>query len=581
MNSKTKEWLLQYPNFRQCSIQTFNDQRKDEKSQSRILPMTDENLEKCEKLQQILPYGIYFSVNPMESWKRDKSSVKFIQTRITDIDEWDKSLQLELINNAPLKPTFVVESVHWFHLYYLAEEHLTQEQFEEWNLGLREYYHWDVKVCKDIARVLRIPWYYHMKGEPVMVERRKDLSSWALYSVEEITKAFPKKEEKAIKAEYKPVEKKWDCSDSYREKVNRLDNKEMLYELSWTRWVNGEIIDFKRNSDWTEQITINWVPKSCRIDKDWMIGSYDWGWPSWVQRIEWYLKRKLTKSEWNEISKIVNAKYPELDEKKQYKKIDLNQLKNRVKTKKWLESPDFSWGEAWLDNAIWKIARWQLVVLSWETWAGKTTFATFMARKNPNSYYFVLEDTMDNIARRYALRRAWITKDELNNHSRWAYKEDSYNRAYDMFLEQDINYLDIWEKISVDELINAMKQLKEEWYWMFFIDNLGFIIWEWNTETEQTADISHKLVSFCIKENVCVVLLHHFKKWDWTNKPRDISQLRGSGKLWDDSFIVANYMRQWDETVLRVLKDRNLWELKDYVMTFDRGDFIFQKEEWR
>jgi hypothetical protein len=29
-----------------------------------------------------------------------------------------------------------------------------------------------------------------------------------------------------------------------------------------------------------------------------------------------------------------------------------------------------------------------------------------MARKNPNSYYFVLEDTMDNIARRYALRRA-------------------------------------------------------------------------------------------------------------------------------------------------------------------------------
>jgi hypothetical protein len=67
MNSKTKEWLMQYPNFRKCSIQTFNDQDKNEKSQSRILPMTDENLEKCEKLQQILPYGIYFSVNPMES----------------------------------------------------------------------------------------------------------------------------------------------------------------------------------------------------------------------------------------------------------------------------------------------------------------------------------------------------------------------------------------------------------------------------------------------------------------------------------------------------------------------------------
>jgi hypothetical protein len=37
-----------------------------------------------------------------------------------------------------------------------------------------------------------------------------------------------------------------------------------------------------------------------------------------------------------------------------------------------------------------------------------------MARKNPNSYYFVLEDTMGNIAKRFALKRAGITKKELN-----------------------------------------------------------------------------------------------------------------------------------------------------------------------
>jgi hypothetical protein len=29
-----------------------------------------------------------------------------------------------------------------------------------------------------------------------------------------------------------------------------------------------------------------------------------------------------------------------------------------------------------------------------------------MARKNPDSYYFVLEDKMENIAKRYALKRA-------------------------------------------------------------------------------------------------------------------------------------------------------------------------------
>jgi hypothetical protein len=67
MNKNLTERINIYPRFRECAIQTFNEQNKEEKSQSRILEMTDENLEKCEKLQSLLPYGIYFSVNPMEA----------------------------------------------------------------------------------------------------------------------------------------------------------------------------------------------------------------------------------------------------------------------------------------------------------------------------------------------------------------------------------------------------------------------------------------------------------------------------------------------------------------------------------
>ena len=66
----------------------------------------------------------------MEPGKRDKTSVKKIQTWICDIDDQDKEHQLELINNAKLKPTLVVESVHGFHLYYIGKSELTEEQFE-------------------------------------------------------------------------------------------------------------------------------------------------------------------------------------------------------------------------------------------------------------------------------------------------------------------------------------------------------------------------------------------------------------------------------------------------------------------
>lgn len=571
MNSETIERLKQYPNARQCSIQVFSD-RKDENKYSRILKMTDENLERCEKLQAKFPYWVYFSVNPMEDGKRDKESVKFIQTWITDIDEWDKSLQLELIEKAPLKPTFINESVHWFHLFYMATDHLTVEDFIEWNQWLKDYYNWDQKVVKDIARVLRLPWFLHYKADPVMVRWRKDLSSWMLYSPNEIYTAFPKKIEVVQQPEIviKPTPQ-WSWSDDYRYRINQLDNRMMLLELSWTKRVNYEIIGFKRNSDWTEQITINWQPRSCWIDKNWLIGSYDDGWPWWVNRLQYYLKRRLTKEEWTDLLKVINANHPELEDKKKIEKIDIKP-KEEIR-KIWLEKPDFTRWEKGLDDAIGKLSKGQLVILSWETWAWKTTFATFMARKNPNSYYFVLEDTMGNIAKRFALKRAGITKKELNEWTRSEEKKAMFDTAYERFIKQEINYLDIGEKTWIESILEAMKELKEKWYSMFFIDNLWFIIGEGKTEMEQTADISAKLVSFCLKENVCVVLLHHFKKPSAWDKRRDISSLRWSGKLWDDAFFVANYRREDEGTLLEVLKDRTRWDLEVYMLGYDRGDF--------
>ena len=576
MNSETLERLKQYPNARQCSIQVFSD-RKDENRYSRILKMTDANLERCEKLQAQHPYWVYFSVQPMEDGKRDKESVKFIQTWITDIDEWAKEIQLELIDKAPLKPTFVNESVHWFHLFYLATDHLTVEDYIEWNQWLRDYYNWDQKVVKDTARVLRLPWFLHYKADPVMVRWRKDLSSWMLYSPNEIFTAFPKEVKEIKPVEYKLPTKTFDCSDSYRYKVNQLNTMDMLRILSGTKRVNYEEIGFNRNSDWTYQITINWEPRSCWIDKNWLIGSWDHWWPTFVQWVERYLKRKLNKSEWHELTEIIDAHYPELSEKKkEIKKIEVNKKAEYEKIE--LSAPDFTWGDEGLDDAIGKLSRGQLVILSWETWAWKTTFATFMSRKNPNSYYFVLEDTMANIAKRYALKRAWITKKELNNGTRSEEKKAMYDRAYKRIMEQDMNYLDIGEKTWIESILQAMRELKEKGYWMFFIDNLWFVIGEWKTEMEQTADISAKLVSFCLKENVCVVLLHHFKKpSDWS-KRRDISSLRGSGKLWDDAFFVANYRREDEGTLLEVLKDRTRWDLEVYLLGYDKGDFFLDEK---
>lgn len=571
MNKETLLFAENYPNFWKTSVQTFNDRDKSDRKFSRIMPMTRENLERCEKLQTKFPYWIYFSVNPMEEGKRDAASVKMIQTWITDIDDCNKEQQLKLIQNAPLKPTFVVESVHGFHLYYFADNPLNKEQFMEGNFWLRDYYNGDIKVCKDTARVLRIPGFLHMKAEPQMIKFRMDLSSGWIYTYEEMLQAFPKKPEEVKQEKYKPPQKTFDCSDSYWHKVNELDTKQMLLELSGTRRVWWDVITFRKYGNW-EQIICNGKETGCRLDKDWFIGSGDHWWPTYLQWIQRY-----GKIDWWEFAKRLNSNHPELEEKKEPVKVKVEEkIFNPTKVPK-LIKPDFTRGSRELDGALGKMKKGQLVILLGETWAWKTTFATFMARKNKGCCYYVLEDKVENIASRYAMKRAWITVDQYNEWERTEQQELDYEQAYLRFRNRDILLVDIGKKIEIEQLIESIKEMKAQGHTLFFIDNLWFIIGNWDTEAAQTADISHQLVSLCLEEDICIVLLHHFKKKWKPLEQRDISQMRGSGKLGDDAFMVVEYIRDDNQTFLRVFKDRTRWNLKIYEIGYDRGEYYFKE----
>ena len=574
LHSDTLDWICDYPNFLECSIQTFNDQNKEDKCQSRILEMSEENLAKCMVLQEKLPYWIFFSVNPMQKWKRNIESVKSIQVWICDIDDWDKEKQLELIKNAPLKPSLVVESNHWFHLYYLADKNLTKEEFENWNWWLKNYYNGDSKVCKDTARVLRIPWFYHMKGDKYLVRYRKDLGTNKTYSFEEITKAFPNQLETTpwrIK-ERDSYNKQLNEKDNFWSKASELNSRQMLEELSWTGWLRWDTITFKRNSNGTEQIYCNGKSTGCWIDDKDMIGSADKWWPTWIQWLKWYWP-----IDWKELAKELKRKYPQLEEKKEkpIEKIDTDKYIYKFTGIPQLKKPQFTWWNEWLDNALWKLDRWQLVILCWETWAWKTTFATFMARQNKNCCYYVLEDKVENIALRYALKYAGISKTEYNS---WMISDDKVARFeewYKRFNDRWFEMIDVWHKITIDTLLESMKEMKDKWVGIFFIDNLWFVVWDWQNESSQTADASSKLVSFCLENNVCIVLLHHFKKKGNVSDLRDISQMRGSGKLWDDAFMVVEYLRDEDLTCLKVYKDRTWWDLKIYDIKYNRWEFDY------
>ena len=195
---------------------------------------------------------------------------------------------------------------------------------------------------------------------------------------------------------------------------------------------------------------------------------------------------------------------------------------------------------------------------------------------NKGSCYYVLEDSVENIASRYAMKRAWITVDQYNEWTWTEQQEQDYEQAYLNFRNRDLLLVDIWHKITVLELVESIKELKEKWHSLFFIDNLWFIIGDWDSEAKQTADISSKLVSLCLQENICIVLLHHFKKKDKPLDRRDISQMRWSWKLWDDAFMVVEYIRDDDQTFIAIYKDRTRWNSHIYEIAYDRGDFLYK-----
>ena len=570
INEQTAQRINDYPRFEECSIQTFNDQNKEDKCQSRILEMNLDNLNKCVKLQTMLPYWIFFSVNPMESWKRNRESIKAIQTWICDIDTGTKEEQLELINKAPIKPSLVVESNHWFHLYYLADKDLTEEEFEKWNLGLREYYNGDIKVCKDIARVLRIPWYYHMKGDKYMVNYRQDLSSKEKYSVEQITKAFPyeepKKEVKSFITHYK--------ANDIWEKIYNMDQMDLLKEFSWSSWVRWDTFDFKNNSNWEYQIWVNGKSSSCWIDLQHKIWSND-GWsPTIIQWIDRYYKGRVDK---HELLEELKRRHPELEDKKEVKveKLEVNNKEIQID----LPKLEFTRWDKGIDDKVGKLHRGSYVVLLWETWAGKTTFSTFMARHNKNSVYYVLEDKKENIIRRYALRYAHITKEELNSGRISEDKVRIFNHAVKEYNKTPVNMIDVWHSISIETLIASIKEQEAKWVWMFFIDNLWKITAEWKTEAEQIKKISSDLLGLCNDDGICIVLIHHYRKKNNNMEWRWLESIRGSQKLADDSTLVVEYMRdEWENSCrLKVMKDRDWGDPNVYELAYDKWEYTLNE----
>ena len=193
-----KEFIKNYPNFLDCSIQTFDDRKT--LSEWEIpyyawhTSASNVDWNKVKYDNDNLSCWVFFSAISMIPWQRSKSSVTNINSRIAECDTLSKEEQMELIKNAPIYPSCIIESKKSYHIYYFAEN-WDKESYEQIGRWLAKYYQWDQAICSDYARVLRLPWTKHNKDSDPFLIKCIELN-WQKFTKEEMMRCFPYEKEK-------------------------------------------------------------------------------------------------------------------------------------------------------------------------------------------------------------------------------------------------------------------------------------------------------------------------------------------------------------------------------------------------
>lgn len=533
----------QYPNFKDCTIQLFDDTKQGRDLARKIdqNKFSKDDLEKGLDAYNKKWAGIFFSINSMKPWERDKASVTKVNARACEVDNLSKEDQLKLISVAPIAPSLIIESNKSFHMYWFAKDG-TIDNWTKICWWLRNFFGGDPAIASDISRVLRVPGYNHMKdfNKPFMCSIVD--WNWNYYTEEEMLKAYPdtetlaEKEAKAIKKEQQLKQAIW--NDDAWDRIRAMDSKAMLEKISGTNLVWWDIISFRHNSNWTEQIFCNWKSTGCRIDKMWKIWSTDKGGPNWTNWIAWY-----GWVDWKEIYRWIKEEFPfVLPEKKETTETkSIDDILSAINTDINAELHTYYYPK-WFEKFN-SFLSGELVTIVAPSNSWKTTFAMDIIKRNTaewrKCFYINWEFRIETVWVNRWLWKHWKTKEAL-----WDKNPLSPDERKDMEKYVADSLWQFWYDCSpmgykLDELVELITEKTKEWYELFVIDSLSKI--QWNLTNEARSHQNQTMETFLAlvqKLNIAVILLHH------TNK---FGKFEGSQKIFDFSNVFITMAKNEDD----------------------------------
>lgn len=255
-------------------------------------------------------YGIFATVQRFRGPRRI-ANLERIRAWAIDLDAGEKAEQRERLLAAPLLPSSIVETKSGYHAYWYAAPGARQEYYRPLLDRLVHFFGAD-RNARDLARVLRVPGYLHLKNpdEPFLVRHAYGPIRDRSYTERQMWAAFPpapsddRTRHGAQRRDY--VDR---GGDGFWDRVYNLDCRDALERLSGTGYVGGERYTFRPVAGGQRRnIFVDGKSSPCWIDGSGRIGSPSGGGPTVVQWLAWFGTPK------RECVRIVKELYPDLAE---------------------------------------------------------------------------------------------------------------------------------------------------------------------------------------------------------------------------------------------------------------------------
>lgn len=201
-----------------------------------------------------------------------------------------------------------------------------------------------------------------------------------------------------------------------------------------------------------------------------------------------------------------------------------------------------SWWYDAFDNKLWYILPWQLILIWWMTWAGKSTFANQVIQNISNQWIkagkFTLEDRHQDIKKKEIYYELWKIRKKSNKKNypinlfmiNWIdINQEELQLAKSNLVKKNKNILEIKKnsekRINIDRLEFLVQDLVKQWCKIVLIDHLNEfeLTWDKDRNDLKIEEVMYKLKDIWRRYNIAILLIAHYKKLGKDSKPNDES----------------------------------------------------------